>query len=96
MTNLCPNCKLPDSSGWHAHPSLLPTEQANVCRGAQQEATLALLRNIGDSALCSGCQAAIYWVRHKNGRKTPYDPSGLNHFISCPKAEQFSTRKKVS
>lgn len=84
MTKLCPNCKLPDNDGVHDHP--------DVCLGAQQEAMTTLLHNIGNQAKCSGCKASIYWVRHKNNKYTPYDPSGLNHFISCPVADRFSTR----
>jgi hypothetical protein len=49
----------------------------------------ALLRNIGDAARCSGCHAPIVWVIHKNGKRAPYDWSGLNHFVSCIQAEKF-------
>ena len=48
-----------------------------------------LFKNIADPGICRGCGAAIFWVTHKNGRKTPYTASGLNHFIDCPKAKEF-------
>lgn len=89
MTALCPNCHLPCNGDVHGFD---PAQ----CLEGSQAAMLALLRNIGGLAQCAGCGALIYWVRHKNGKRTPYDPSGLNHFVSCPKADQFSTRKKVS
>lgn len=76
MTQLCPICKLPEMLG-------------HECLPTQQKAMEALLLNAGDAAACSGCGARIFWVRHRNGKPTPYDPNGLNHFISCPKAENF-------
>jgi hypothetical protein len=82
---ICTNCKLP---GTHAN--------GHECAGAQAEATLALLKNVGDRAVCSGCGAEIYWVHHKNGKRAPYTPAGLNHFVDCPKAAQFQTRKVSS
>lgn len=85
MTTLCPNCRLPHSE--------LPGDTTACCSGAQAEAMQSLLRNIGDLAQCSGCHALIYWVKHRNGKQTPYETNGLNHFISCPRADQF--RKKV-
>ena len=81
---LCEHCHLPG-----------PHLNGDVCAGAQAEATLALLKNVGDRSTCSGCGAEIYWVHHKNGKRAPYTPAGLNHFIDCPKAAQFSTRKKA-
>jgi len=48
-----------------------------------------LLHAVGDSAFCRGCQAPIYWVKHKNGKKAPYNAEGLNHFADCPKAGDF-------
>lgn len=50
---------------------------------------IALLNNIGDAGHCRGCSAAIYWVTHKNGKKTPYTLEGLNHFADCPAAARF-------
>lgn len=59
-----------------------------------EERILSLLQNIGDVGACRGCQAAIYWVTHKNGKKTPYTPAGINHFIDCPARAQFGKAKQ--
>ncbi len=60
------------------------------CVDAQSSAMQVLLGHIaGLPVPCRGCQAPIYWVTHKNGKRTPYTPAGLNHFIDCPAAAQF-------
>jgi len=86
MTTLCQNCHLPDRLTGHMLP--------DICIGAQQEAMHHLLNQVADRGTCTGCGAAVYWVRHKNGKRVPYTEAGLNHFIDCPKADQF--RKKVT
>ena len=50
-----------------------------------------LLRNIGDPGYCTGkaCRAEIFWLVHRNGKRTPYTQDGANHFIDCPDREQF-------
>lgn len=53
-----------------------------------------LLANIGDPGTCRGCQAPIYWVRHKNGKAVPYTATGLNHFIDCSAAARFKKAKE--
>lgn len=73
---LCPTC-------------LLPHEPETPCGDAQRKAMKTLLVNIGTPGTCRGCSAAIHWVTHKNGKKTPYNSSGLNHFVSCPERERF-------
>jgi len=57
--------------------------------------TQALLKHVGAPALCKGCGAQILFVRHtaSSGKLTPYDPDGLNHFGTCPKAAQFKRPK---
>jgi len=54
-----------------------------------------LLRNMGDPAICTGptCKAEIVWMIQRNGKRTPYNPDGTNHFITCPDREQFKRRK---
>lgn len=53
----------------------------------------SLMRLIGDVGNCRGCATAIVWLVHRNGKKTPYDAegdtAGVNHFITCPKRENF-------
>lgn len=79
----CAVCNLPGQHG-----------DFSECADALLGLTNALLRNAGDKGTCAGCGAEIYWMRHKNGKRVPYTPRGLNHFIDCPKAGQF--RKKES
>ncbi len=78
---ICENCNLPNDTA-HLHD----------CYGAQSAAMRTLLTNIGDPGKCRGCSAEIFWVTHKNGKKTPYTPAGLNHFVDCPAAKQFGKK----
>jgi hypothetical protein len=73
---LCEDCRLPHND-------------TEYCIDAQKAAMLALLNQIGNKGVCRGCGAEIYWVRHKNGKATPYTPAGMNHFLDCPKAKEF-------
>ncbi len=52
----------------------------------------ALLSNCGTPATCKGCGAAVYWLRHANGKNTPYTPAGLNHFVDCEERERFKRK----
>ena len=63
------------------------------CLKASQHAMKTLLGLIGDKGVCAGCKAEIYWVVHRNGKRTPYTPVGLNHFIDCPEAARFGHKK---
>jgi hypothetical protein len=71
----------------------LPHEGGTGCRAAMEKAMTDLLNNVGTKGFCRGCQAPVYWVTHKNKKPTPYDTSGLNHFVSCDKREQFRKEK---
>lgn len=49
-----------------------------------------LLVNVsGGPTDCQGCGATIYFVRHANGKATPYTVAGLNHFADCNRADRF-------
>ena len=52
-----------------------------------------LLRNIGDLGKCRGCDAEIWWVKHKSGKAAPYQSDGAIHFTSCPQANRFRRGK---
>lgn len=54
-----------------------------------------ILNQVGDPGTCKGCGAALYWVKHKNGKKVPYTESGLNHFVDCPAADRFRKDDKL-
>jgi hypothetical protein len=43
---------------------------------------------------CSGCGAAIYWVKTPKGANCPVDPDGRSYFQTCSKASDFSKRRK--
>jgi len=54
-----------------------------------------LLRNAGDRGVCKGCGAAVIYLCHaRTGKRVPYSLDGVNHFATCPEAEQF--RKKAA
>jgi hypothetical protein len=73
----------------------LPSEQPNV--PSLEERILALLKHVGEPGRCRGCGLAIYWVRHPDsGRNAPYDPDGVNHFITCPRADDFRKKKALA
>lgn len=49
-----------------------------------------LMKAIGaEAGTCSRCNAPIWWVRTKAGKKAPYNLGGLNHFADCPDAQKF-------
>lgn len=54
-----------------------------------------LLSNVADQGTCKGCHAEIWWITHRNGKKTPYDSDLTNHFITCPQAARFKQSAKV-
>lgn len=60
----------------------------------QRDRMRRLLHNVGEEGICKGCPARVIWVIHRNGKRTPYDPDGTNHFITCPEAERFRPPKK--
>jgi len=45
---------------------------------------------------CKACGVQLAFVRHHNGRLAPYTIDGVNHFITCEKAEDFRKQKAVS
>lgn len=57
-----------------------------------------LVRLTGRPGQCRGCGAEIMWLAHtprepgRNPTMTPYDEDGTNHFITCPKREEFRNR----
>ncbi len=79
MMDICTKCGLV-----HAGQGV-----ADLCVVAQGNAIRKLLNLVGTPGVCKGCQASVVWTTHNNGAKTPYDWSGLNHFVSCPKASDF-------
>lgn len=74
-------------------PPAAPTSDPEVV--ALRKQIELLLGNVGDFATCTGCQRGIYWVRHKNGKKAPYDLDGVNHFVTCPQAHEFRRRSAL-
>ena len=38
---------------------------------------------------CRGCGASIAWAVTANRKYAPLDPSGVNHFATCPRADRF-------
>lgn len=67
----------------HVHPPLVD------CVTQLKTAILDLLRRCGSPDTCRACKARIIWMRHANGKNTPYTEAGLNHFIDCPARDRF-------
>ncbi len=98
MAEICDNCKLihapaPPLEG-RLEDDYLEREAAmlRACFDAQRTAMRQLLDNVGDPGACRGCRVPIYWITHRNGKKTPYTHAGLNHFIDCPERKQFARK----
>lgn len=81
-TKICLYCKMP---GEHT--------DSVQCLQATQSTVMNLVKSVGKPGTCRGCRKDIYWITHSNGRHVPYDPLGLNHFISCSEAAQFKTAR---
>lgn len=59
-------------------------------RVAWLESNIRLLLNtISDGANCKGCDAPIWWVPTKKGKRAPFTSEGLNHFADCPAKDRF-------
>jgi len=74
----------------------LDAGELKVARDALQAMvrnTSSLLKQIGNPGRCSGCNAAIWWVTHRNGKPVPYTGVGLNHFADCPARSRFKKEK---
>jgi len=44
---------------------------------------------------CKACGVQLAFVRHRNGKLTPYTYEAVNHFIDCPLADGFRQDKKA-
>ena len=58
----------------------------------RQEALRMLFDKIGDEAKCDGCGATIYFIRHKSGKRAPYNPDAISHFATCQYASEFKKK----
>jgi hypothetical protein len=54
-----------------------------------RKALRILVSAVGQRGTCRGCGDSIFWVRHQNGKATPYTADGFNHFIDCQAAGRF-------
>ena len=61
---------------------------------AAYEANIArLMKTIGaDVGLCLGCNARVYWVTTRKGKKAPFTAAALSHFADCPDAAKYRRR----
>lgn len=50
------------------------------------------LETLGTPARCKGCEVIIYWVLHRNGRRTPYSQDGVNHWQDCAASKEMRER----
>ena len=79
-TRICVDCGL-------AHP-----EEVG-CAAAAIVALRSLVKATGQEGFCRGCNARVWWVQHVKTGLTPYTVAGLNHFIDCPKRDDFRKKK---
>lgn len=42
---------------------------------------------------CKACGEQLAFVRHRNNQLAPYNLDGINHFITCVKADEFRKQK---
>ncbi|MGH9343142.1 MAG: hypothetical protein ACRD3Y_04580 [Bryobacteraceae bacterium] len=45
---------------------------------------------------CKRCGEMLYFVRAADGAIAPYTAAGLNHFTSCPHADEFHKKKRAA
>ena len=83
-----------NTSSLFGEDRLSDAEMQGALMNAMRERISALLKHCGDAATCAGCGAAIFWMRHlpPKVRRAPYNPDGVNHFVTCPHAEAFKGR----
>ena len=60
--------------------------------GEWRRRALSLVGHVGSGGTCRGCDAPILWVKHANGKTSPYDRDAESHWATCPKAAQFKAR----
>lgn len=52
-----------------------------------------ILRSVAvEVRACKGCGTMLAFCRNERGVLVPYQLDGVNHFITCPKRDQFRTR----
>lgn len=62
--------------------------------GSVPGAAARLLERIGDRGVCRSCNAAVFWVKTKRGKRSIYDAdTGVSHFGTCPNAHQHRRKK---
>lgn len=102
----CSVCRLPehkDTSCVDALESVLAALFKNILTDGVAELvnpTIQVLRQeirsflnrMGSGGQCRGCGSMVIWVKHANGKNAPYDPTGINHFITCKKAKEFKRK----
>lgn len=68
-------------------------DQERELRKGLEKKVEAFMKVLGNKARCRGCDAEIYWVTTKNGKKAPFNEDGTSHFSNCPHASSFRDPK---
>ncbi len=77
-----------------SHTEALPAPPAAARKlPSFEERIVELLSHVGNPGRCRGCDAPIFWVRHKNGKIVPYSEAGVIHFVDCPEAQRFKRQR---
>jgi hypothetical protein len=62
-----------------------------------RERMTALLNHVAiRQQKCHACEAIMLMVPHANGRLTPYDADGTNHFATCSDPNRFRKGKRAT
>lgn len=63
---------------------------AELQRLQQLEANVKDLQKNLRSGTCRDCGRPVFWIEHRTGTRTPYNPDLTNHVKTCVKGEQYS------
>lgn len=74
----------PEDLGWN---------QQSVTRPPQRTFTF-VIPEVTPQRECISCNAPIYWVVSRAGKRMPLDPDGTSHFATCPAAKLHRGRPR--
>lgn len=73
-----PSSNGPADLGWN--------RQSVTPRPAPQRTFTFVIPEGTRASACISCDATIYWVRTRAGKRMPLDADGTSHFATCPAA----------
>lgn len=70
-----------------------PIDPKALTVDTMKKRVLSLLQQVGEPATCKACDAPMFFVVTRAGRRAPYTTEGLNHFADCPNASMFKKKR---